>query len=135
MSKMYIESGRLKKAAVIYVGLPILVLLALVAAAPAADASQNFCSSYYAAPYGQNGDRCVAPDPAQYLGVVYVGSGEHSGCANALTNSGALKSGWVCTPGSDGEALHYFGFDEALRGIIRNNTTGGWTHLWGNQNW
>jgi hypothetical protein len=90
--------------------------------------------SCYAAPYGQSGDRCNAANP-QYLGVVHLRSVEHSGCADAINNSGALVQSWLCTAGPNGELNVNFGFNQPLRGILRNNTTGDWTHLTGSQTW
>ncbi|HWW67885.1 MAG TPA: hypothetical protein VNY83_07865 [Solirubrobacterales bacterium] len=95
---------------------------------------QNFCTNYWAAPYGQAGDRCKSTVRA-FLGGVWVYSHEHSACVDALNTSEGLVTSWHCTFGPEGEQFLYLGYERNLKGIVRNNTTGASAHISGKEIW
>jgi hypothetical protein len=113
----------------------LLAILSTGSITAASASTENFCTGYNAAPYGQSGDRCSAGGSLQNLGGASVYSKEHSGCVDALNSSGNLVASWSCTAGAEHSAEAYFGFSQPLRGIVRNNTTGASTHLNGTQVW
>ena len=115
----------------------IAILLALTGAPSMAHASSsNFCSNYYAAPYGKAGDRCNASN-AQYLVGATLTTVEHSGCVDGIDNGGNLVTNWQCSAGPNGLVwMNFFPLGgRLLRGIVRNNTTGAYTHVSGGQEW
>lgn len=96
-----------------------------------ADASvEQFCNGYLAAPYGQNGDRCAAPNFHILNGVTGKGV-QHSACVDALDTGGNLITSWACSSGPNVEVSLGTCCGRTLRGIVRNNTTGDTNNLYG----
>jgi hypothetical protein len=91
---------------------------------------EAFCNGYLAAPFGQNGDRCHAPNYRTLIGVAGKG-GNHSACVDAEDTGGNLVTSWVCSSGPNVEVSIGFCCGSTLRGVVRNNTTGDTNHLWG----
>jgi hypothetical protein len=122
------------------VGVAALLMFACVAmagSASKADAAFEgwFCNYYNSAPFGQNGDRCGAPD-GNYHNTIITGSGQqHSACVNAMDQYGNLWGSWICGP-AGGPAGGTYGHQFRMaRGIVRNNVTCCNNQLLGHQDW
>jgi hypothetical protein len=113
-----------------------LACMALAGSASKAEASYSgsFCNWYNAAPFGQAGDRCGAPD-GNYFNMVVSGVGsDHSACVNAIDQNGAWWGSWICSGGPGTGVYGWFGGSiRSARGFVRNNA-GGTNHLYGCQN-
>jgi len=65
---------------------------------------------------------------------VLVQAYEHSGCADAVDVYYNLVQSWICTPGNNQFTFFFFPPNTIPRkGIVRNNATGGGTHIGGIQ--
>lgn len=114
----------------------MLVCLAMAGSASKAEASYNgyFCNYYNAAPWGQPGDRCGAPDGNYYNTLIGGGGVDHSACVNAIDQNGAWWGSWVCSSGPGGWVAGWWGNSlRYARGFVRNNTTGATNRLEGCQ--
>jgi hypothetical protein len=96
-----------------------------MASSAQASYSGAFCNWYNAAPYGQSGDRCSAPD-GNYSSTAMSATGrQHSACIDAYDQNGALWGSWVCSGGGGATASGTWGNSlRYARGVARNNTTG-----------
>jgi hypothetical protein len=99
----------------------------------------DFCPNVWLAPKGQPSSECGESFLTHVL-MDQVHAIEHSSCVAAITYDYHFwGTGWYCTPGPESYRTIYLS-DEwgespwvARRGIIRNNTIGGFTHAYGVQ--
>lgn len=130
------RSGLSRKAAIILAVVTTGAFLCLLATAPHRAEAWNgvFCNGWVA-PFGQNGDRCAAPQ-ANWENTLVGGFGRtHSMCVNAYDQYGQLHTNWSCTPGpSHTVNVWYGGGIRSVRGVARNNNTGAPNDIYACQN-
>ncbi len=91
----------------------------------------NFCTNAFLEPKGKPGSECGASSGGLILDVFGEGV-EHSMCVAYIGGANENLSGWNCTAGPGGSKLLWAPNDGVWkRGDLRNNTTGGKTHVQG----
>jgi len=93
---------------------------------------RSYCNGYNAEPKGDPNDHCGSSVYA-YLDSTRGWGTEHSACVNGVNTSGELIGAWQCSSGSGAKVWEYFSGSQCLRAEARNNTTGAYNHLYGEE--
>ncbi len=128
--------GKSARRMAILIALAVTVAMSIwMSAGPVSKAnadSGQFCWYVLAQPYGWPYDRCSASVWATTQGFEGATvSWEHSTCIATLNAAEQLNASWVCTGGPNTVRWTSFPGGTFRRPIVRNNTTGDYTHIGG----
>jgi hypothetical protein len=125
MAKVLAPSGPIKRSGkVLLAGLLACAVLSVASAASPvskASAGPQFCFGYLA-PWGQNGDRCDAPNQGNgRLAIVKIYAYQRAGCVTYIGWYGEYHHSWSCTSANSEKSLYVPYNSGWHRGAIRNN--------------